>query len=270
MKNLLKKIYAAWFLYFIVFNIYSIFWRQYVMPEQYDSLDSLLWWLKEWGMWLGYTPLILAGLNALSKRLSSINTLMIVGISTLILTLATRELINYYSHLESWGVESIIVNYVAYLPKYSVTYTLIAVVWYLRFNQQQKPITMSHATAVTTNITEPFTVPLDQDGISVERSGMVVIIPFDDICTIISAGNYVDIYCQNEQYLKRVTLKELLLTLPIEMFMQVHRSHIINLTKVLKLQSSDTGSSQVLLINQQSINVSKKFKSDLKKRIRLL
>ena len=308
MKHLLKQTYAAWLLYFIIFNIYSIFWRQYVMAEQYDALDSLLWWLKEWGMWLGYTPLILMGLNALSKRLSSINTLIVVGVSTLIFTLATRELINYFSHLESWGIDSVIVNFVAYLPKYGVTYTLVAVVWYLRFHQQEKTLTMTHTTEVTTeeaattdvvygntneiadsskicsnsdlqatdlqlkastNITEPFAAPLEQNGISVERSGTVVIIPFDDIYTIISSGNYVDIYCQSEQYLKRVTLKELLLTLPVEIFMQVHRSHIINLTKVLKLQNSDTGNSQVLLINQQRINVSKKFKSDLKLRINL-
>ena len=283
-KNIIKLLqhsYFAWLLYFIVFNIYCIFWRQYLMTEQYDFIDSLLWWFKEWGIWLVLTPLTIIGLDYLCKLLPVTSSAMLLAVIIVTLAICCRQLIAL--PLES---QDIIAHAIAMLPKYSITYTLIVAVWFFSCHQktivavdacQNTLLSEPQVNSATSNddintassdnleaICELKSRTSDGQALNVEHLGLALDIKFTDIYAIKASGNYVDICCQTEQYVKRTTLKELLQMLPTTDFMQVHRSYIVNLAKIQKLTNSETGAGILTLTNNQNINVSKKFKGDVK------
>ena len=252
----LKTSYKAWFVYFIIFNIYCIFWRQYVMTEQYDFWDSLYWWFKEWGMWLVLTPVHLKGLSWLSTKISLPKTTCLMATMIVSIAVAIRILI-----AQPDDSQQVATNMVALLPKYSVTYTFITLFWY--FNFYRKQLGSSEKTVPLNSKKEP-TKKLSEQSLSVEHLGLTITVPYLDIYAIKSSGNYVDIYCRDAQYIKRSTLKELLLLLPKNKFMQVHRSYIVNLSQVEKLTNNETGTGLLTLTNMNTINVSKKLKTQVK------
>ncbi|WP_343815839.1 LytTR family DNA-binding domain-containing protein [Colwellia asteriadis] len=299
MNSLIKNTYIGWAAYFIIFNIYCIFWRQYLFTEQYDFVDSLTWWLKEWGMWLAYTPLTISSLAWLKQRKSLITSFIIVGLLSIFLATFTREVIYFVTDNANWRVDSVIPHVIAYFPKYSITFVLIALCWYLSLFQQKLNSTSTPSvsesntnesnadennTNNTTSIhTHPVSEPLKHcntqlvhadntiekhkvaiTGINVEHLGLTITLPFDEVYLISAAGNYVDIICQNTQYILRTPLKGMLANLPEQQFMQVHRSHIVNLSKIIQLSTNGSGTSQITLDNQQTINISKKLKHTIK------
>jgi len=75
------------------------------------------------------------------------------------------------------------------------------------------------------------------DGINVRRKGDLVKVPFKDISHINANSVYVDIYTTKEILIHRITLIELLKTLPPN-FIQVHRSYIVNIDYIKSYNSS--------------------------------
>ncbi|MEE9407457.1 MAG: response regulator [Polaribacter sp.] len=76
---------------------------------------------------------------------------------------------------------------------------------------------------------------------------------FSDIKYIRSTGNYIEVYTLSSQYLIRATFKEIAVSLPDSVFLQIHRSYIINIHNI-------TGyTSNFVEFNDTTINVGKKF-----------
>ena len=236
--------------------------------------------VKNGGMWLLLTPVTLKSLYWFSKNFPPVTTSLIVAVIIISLALFFRVLI-----AQPANTQQVMTNVVALIPKYGVTYSLISLLWYFSFyqknligeqinnkpdnepNQEQKngsdsleQVSTSYINIIENNVTLNNT----EQTLTVEHLGLSLTIPFFEIYAIKSSGNYVDIFCQTEQYIKRATLKELLIILPDNKFMQVHRSYIVNLTQVEKLTNNDTGTGVLTLSNQQTINVSKKLKSQVK------
>ena len=79
-----------------------------------------------------------------------------------------------------------------------------------------------------------------------------------------SEGNYIDIVTLTKKYSIRNSLEWFLANADENKFMKIHRSYVINLNFIVKL-----GSSTVLLENIE-LPVSRKYKNELKKRIKNL
>lgn len=76
-------------------------------------------------------------------------------------------------------------------------------------------------------------------------------IPFSSIITFRSEGHYVLISTATEEYRQRITLKELLPLLP-DSFIQCHRTLLVNINHVTKINGSN-----LLLTNEKTASISR-------------
>lgn len=118
----------------------------------------------------------------------------------------------------------------------------------------------SHSKAVTTS-------SLNSDSISelyVNIDRRLVKIKFSDINVIEAKGDYIRIKTNSKSHIVHSTLKKIEDKLPQKMFLKVHRSFIINLTKIIDIEDNS------VLIEQDIIPVSRANRKELMNRLNLL
>jgi DNA-binding LytR/AlgR family response regulator len=82
-------------------------------------------------------------------------------------------------------------------------------------------------------------------------------LPLERIDYIESEGNYLLVYSNNKVYRSRGTIKQILVSLPADTFLQTHRAFIVNKNKI------DRFSAKSLMIKRHSIPVSKNYIPDI-------
>lgn len=92
----------------------------------------------------------------------------------------------------------------------------------------------------------------------------LVKINFNDINIIEAKGDYIKIKTNDKNHIVHSTLKKIEDKLPKETFLKVHRSYIINLSKIIDIEDNS------VLIMQDIIPVSRSNRSELMKRLNLL
>ena len=85
-------------------------------------------------------------------------------------------------------------------------------------------------------------------------------IDIHDICCLRAEGNYTTICMKNEKHLVSRPLKEFEDILPVESFLRIHHSHIINKDKVIRYIRGEGG--QVVMSDGSTLDVSKRRKAD--------
>ena len=100
--------------------------------------------------------------------------------------------------------------------------------------------------------------------LTVQKANEKIFINVEDVLCFCSDGNYIDVYTENETYCIRMTLKELEKKLS-DNFKRVHRSSIVNLTKIksIKLESNNR-IFKLNMTNNQVVVVSRKYQSQIK------
>ena len=80
-----------------------------------------------------------------------------------------------------------------------------------------------------------------------------------------AAGDYMCIHTNDGQtHILRRTMKELEQELDPRLFVRVHRSAIVNVGTIAKLQMLANGEHQLMLTNGQSVKVSRSYKDRVK------
>lgn len=92
----------------------------------------------------------------------------------------------------------------------------------------------------------------------------LVKINFSDINVIEAKGDYIRIKTNDKSHIVHSTLKKIAEKLPQELFLKVHRSYIINLSKIIDIEDNS------VLIKQDIVPVSRSNRSELMKRLNLL
>ena len=92
----------------------------------------------------------------------------------------------------------------------------------------------------------------------------LVKINFKDINVIEAKGDYIRIKMNDKSHIGHSTLKKIEDKLPAEVFLKVHRSYIINLSKIIDIKDNS------VLIKKDIIPVSRSNRSELTKRLNLL
>lgn len=248
LAQLLKLNYLAWLLYFIVYLGYAYFWRQFSESDgvQYSLETSLVWFIKEWAIWLVISPVVLWYLEVNKSNNRLFYKFSKVICFALLISLFIRTLF-----VTGEYASSSIATIVFVLPKYVPVTLAIVTGWFL-FDRRR--------TSGDRNQQESS----DDIEVLVESNGLKHSLQASDIFYVKSAGNYVEIFTEHNNYIQRTTLKQLLETLPNDSFAKVHRSFAVNLLKLEKLSNSENGSGTITLKNQQIIPVSKSYKSQLK------
>lgn len=92
----------------------------------------------------------------------------------------------------------------------------------------------------------------------------LVKINFSEINVIEAKGDYIRIKTDSKSHIVHSTLKKIEEKLPDDIFLKVHRSYVINLSKIVDIEDNS------VLIKQDIIPVSRSNRSELMKRLNLL
>ncbi|MEP0214181.1 MAG: LytTR family DNA-binding domain-containing protein [Cellulophaga sp.] len=89
-------------------------------------------------------------------------------------------------------------------------------------------------------------------------------IKFNDIQLIEAKGDYIEVKTIKETYRVRNTLKKVKDKLPEKLFLQIHRSYIINFTKIIDIEDNS------VLIEKNVVPISRSNRPELMRRLNLL
>jgi two-component system LytT family response regulator len=99
----------------------------------------------------------------------------------------------------------------------------------------------------------------------IRDSGVVKVIPFDDIDWIDAAGDYMCVHALGETHIMRSTLLELLKKLDDKQFVRIHRSTVVNIARVVSTSLSQKRGSVLHLPDGQSLKVSRNYRESTRK-----
>lgn len=106
--------------------------------------------------------------------------------------------------------------------------------------------------------------PTSDNHIFIKSDGKLVRLKNEDILYIESMGDYVKFVTSDKKYITHNTIKALEEKINKNYFMKVHRSYIINLTKIADIREND------LFINGTEIPISKAHKQDVLRRLNII
>ncbi|WP_405381487.1 LytR/AlgR family response regulator transcription factor [Maribacter sp. LLG6340-A2] len=86
----------------------------------------------------------------------------------------------------------------------------------------------------------------------------------NEILVIEAKGDYIDVKTVKEEYRVHTTLKKIKEKLPEKLFLQIHRSYIINFTKIIDIEDNS------VLIAKNVVPISRSNRPELMRRLNLL
>lgn len=109
----------------------------------------------------------------------------------------------------------------------------------------------------------------------IERQKLVIqdgrnpiqLIPYQDIIWIDAAGDYMCVHTQAETYVMRARLKSLIDERLPDVFVRIHKSTVVNLTYIEKLQPLCNSEYNAVLLNQKVLKVSRTYARALRQRL---
>jgi two-component system LytT family response regulator len=103
--------------------------------------------------------------------------------------------------------------------------------------------------------------------IVVKTGTKIQVIPVDSILYLEAQDDYVMLYTPEGKFLKQQTMKHYESTLDSAVFVRIHRSYIVNIQQVVRIEPYEKESWQVMLKNNSKLPMSKNGYSILKKRL---
>ncbi len=92
--------------------------------------------------------------------------------------------------------------------------------------------------------------------IAVKSGTKIFVLPVHNIQYIEADGDYVKVHTRESAYLKEKTMKYFEINLPTDEFVRVHRSYIININEISKIEPFDKDSHVVILKSGKNIKTS--------------
>ncbi|MEJ6599440.1 MAG: LytTR family DNA-binding domain-containing protein [Crocinitomicaceae bacterium] len=106
--------------------------------------------------------------------------------------------------------------------------------------------------------------PSDNRRIVVKENGNIQIIPTEDILFIEAYDDYVKVHTKEKYYLKKKTMNYYENSLLKTTFFRIHRSYILNINKLTKIETFEKNSYRATLTNGTVIPISRTSYSELK------
>lgn len=126
---------------------------------------------------------------------------------------------------------------------------------------QKKAVTPSIKREVTP-VSNPVSSPEKEMYVNIDRR--LIKIAFEDIYLVEAKGDYVLIKTVHKNYTVHSTLKKIVEKLPEDLFLKVHRSYIINISKIIDIEDNS------VLIEKNVIPISRSNRPELMRRLNLL
>ena len=106
-----------------------------------------------------------------------------------------------------------------------------------------------------------------QERFFVKTGNHIDVIPVEEIIHVEAQDDYVEFHTPKGRFLKKETMAQLEQQLPQDRFLRVHRSHIIRLDQMEKLEKYGKESYMVILKNGAKVQVSKSRIKNLKEQL---
>lgn len=119
-----------------------------------------------------------------------------------------------------------------------------------------KPIKKSDLFAAINLVAEKMNSK-ESDTIKIKDGYSTVIISASSILYIESEGNYINIFCEDKKYVSRQSLESILSELDPTVFFRIHRSFLINTTKLKKFSKKE------VVIGNMTLPVSRNLGDEL-------
>jgi len=87
---------------------------------------------------------------------------------------------------------------------------------------------------------------------------------YKEILIIEAKGDYINVITEGDNYMVHTTLKKIKAKLPEDLFLQIHRSYIINFSKIVDIEDNS------VLIEKNVIPISRSNRPELMRRLNLL
>lgn len=234
---------------------------------------GLEWWMA------GIDGLISIGLLAIAGYLYGyifevIHTLqmyLLLGILIQIISLAGAW------EIELWLQQEAITDFCATIPLRLTLGTLIWVIlsmWYRIYNLEKQSLEESiEPSEPEYAINELSVVKADEetilDRISVKDGSRIHIIHLEELLYLQACGDYVTLFTSTGQYVKEQTMKYFEAHLPQEIFVRIHRSCIVNMEQILRIELFGKENYQIRLKNGICLRASLSGYKLLKERLSL-
>lgn len=101
-------------------------------------------------------------------------------------------------------------------------------------------------------------------------SNQKIVLNIKDVCFFAANSPYINIHLQRKKYLVAGTLKSLETSLDTARFIRVHRSFIVNISKVASYKSRQNGDYDLLLSDGTKLRVSRNYAASFKGAFRKL
>ncbi|PIY30898.1 MAG: DNA-binding response regulator, partial [Bacteroidetes bacterium CG_4_10_14_3_um_filter_42_6] len=101
----------------------------------------------------------------------------------------------------------------------------------------------------------------------VKTGNKIDVIPVDTIIRVEAQDDYVEIHNEKGKFLKYDTMNFLEKCLPEDIFVRVHRSHIININLIEKMEKYGKDSYLIIMKDKSKVNVSKSRVKELKEQL---
>jgi two-component system LytT family response regulator len=111
--------------------------------------------------------------------------------------------------------------------------------------------------------------PAGPDRLAVREQGQIVLVPVDEIDWIEAADNYVRLHRGKHYHLLRESLNRLEETLDRRRFARIHRSAMVNLSRVRALEPAPGGEYDVILTDGRRLTLSRGYRDRFQERFRL-
>lgn len=109
--------------------------------------------------------------------------------------------------------------------------------------------------------------PQPIDRIVVKTGSKIQVIPVDEIEQLEAQDDYVMIHAPEGRFMKKDTISFYEQALPEDKFLRIHRSHIVNINQILRIEQYGKESYLLILKNGNQVNVSKSRIKDLKREL---
>ena len=132
-----------------------------------------------------------------------------------------------------------------------------------RFDKAMQKFLQHGLQQATTLLNEPL-LPEQSQRVVVKTAGKIKIIPINDIWYVEAADDYVKIFTVEGSFLKNKTMGYFEMTLDAKQFVRTHRSYIINVQQITRLEPYEKESYMAILKSSAQVPVSKSGYQKLK------
>lgn len=248
---------TAWILYSLLLYCYG----------------GLEWWMA------GIDGLVSVGLLAIAGYLYGyiVEAIHAFQIRVLLGSLAQAISLAGAWEIEVWIRQEAVQDFSATLPlrlTFGISAWIILLMWYRIYNLEEQDLTEStEPDEPEYLINEASAATPDEesmlDRISVKDGSRIHIIHLDELLYIQSSGDYVTLFTPSGQYVKEQTMKYFEAHLPSDIFVRIHRSCIVNMEQILRVELFGKENYQVRLKNDVCLRASLSGYKLLKRRLNL-